>query len=40
MFSKKKQQVKRMEKKSALAVIREYVESFAIALIFALIVMK
>lgn len=38
MFSKKKPQAKKKEKKSALTVIREYVESFAIALIFALIV--
>lgn len=38
MFTKKKQTVKKREKKSALTVLREYVESFAIALIFALIV--
>ena len=38
MFRKKKQEVKKREKKSALTVLREYVESFAIALIFALIV--
>jgi signal peptidase I len=38
VFRKKKQEVKKREKKSALTVLREYVESFAIALIFALIV--
>ena len=38
MFRKKKQEVKKREKKSALTVLKEYVESFAIALIFALIV--
>ncbi|UCB52500.1 MAG: signal peptidase I [Candidatus Zixiibacteriota bacterium] len=38
MFRKQKKQVKKKEKKSALTVVREYVESFAIALIFALIV--